>query len=332
MPLTSHLGTARDIDPLVRPFDAPDLIFEAADPPVLDRRVSMIQALLKWKGVYHGPVNARFDAVTAHAVSDFQGRNGLTKTGKVDRDTGKLLGLPYWDQAVELQLAPPFRDPGKFPVGFVFKFRALAEGGFFSAAPHKGHSNGNPLTLRAVRTNNPGALNISRWQKEMTGYAGKTGGDASQDHNQTTIYTSPEYGVAAWAYLLRVKYFNGDHAPVTLKRIIDKYRGGNNADDYIRGYNKYSNGTLTRDTLIDLYDNTQLAGLAIAAYSHELGAWYPLSEAQMAMGLQLADQQTVTWQRLPALRRLQRFPGNVRDYFDRGVDRLGHNEERLSDD
>ena len=332
MPLTSHLGTARDIDPLARPYSGSGLIFEAADPPVLDRRVSMIQAVLKWKGVYSGPVNAKFDAATARAVSDFQGHNGLTKTGKVEDVTGKMLGLPYWDQAVELQLAPPYRDEGKYPVGFVFRFRALAEGGFFSAVPHKGHTGGNPLTLRAVRTNNPGALNISRWQKDMTGYAGKTEGDASQDHNQTTIYTSPEHGVAAWAFLLRVKYFNGNPAPVTLKRIIDKYRGGNNADDYIRGYNKYSNGTLSRDTLIDLYNNTQLAGLAIAAYSHELGAWYPLSAEQMAMGLQLADQHTVAWQRLSTLRRLQRIPTDVREYFDRGADRLGHNEERLSDD
>jgi len=50
------------------------------------------------------------------------------------------------------------------------------------------------------------------------------------------IYASPEQGVAAWGYLLRVRYFHGDTSPVTLRAIIDKYRGGNNADDYIRGY------------------------------------------------------------------------------------------------
>jgi D-alanyl-D-alanine carboxypeptidase len=292
----------------------------------------MVQAVLKWKGHYRGPVTAKFDAATARAVAEFQGRGDQLKTGRVDRATGQMLGLPFWDPAIELQTEAPYRDTAKYPDGFVFRFRSLADGGFFSAVPHKGYTAGNPLTLRAIRTNNPGVLNFSRWQKDMTGYVGKTEASASADHSQTAIFMSPEHGVSAWAYLLRVKYFNGNREPVLLTQIVEKYRGGRAVSDYIRGYNKFSNGTLTSDTLINLYDNRQLAVLAIAAFSHELGTWYPLTDGQISMGLQLADQHTEVWRQRTVLQRMRRIPRNVLQYFDKGACCLGHNEARFSDD
>ena len=68
-------------------------------------------------------------------------------------------------------------------------FGSLVPGGFFSADP-------DDLNVhRSIRTNNPGALNFSSWQKSRLGYVGITQPDNSPDHNVTTIYRTPEHGV-----------------------------------------------------------------------------------------------------------------------------------------
>ncbi|MGO8557565.1 hypothetical protein ACC724_37925, partial [Rhizobium ruizarguesonis] len=50
-------------------------------------------------------------------------------------------------------------------------FGTLTKKGWFSAAPNDSSIN------RAIRTNNPGALNISNWQKQRPGYVGYTDPD-----------------------------------------------------------------------------------------------------------------------------------------------------------
>ena len=266
------------------------LVFGESNPPVFERRTAMIQAVLKSKGFYQGHFDGVFGAATTAAVKAFQSHGNLPVTGTVDAVTGKALAVPYWNGIVSLRLDPPYRDPAKFPAGTDFEFQSLAPGGFASSWPHKGYQSGNPLTLRAVRTNNPGAVNISSWQRTlMKGYIGKTEPDNSADRNETTIYLAPEYGVAMWGYLLRIRYFRGQHAPVTLRQVIDKYRGGLAPGPYIEGYKRFSNGLLSAEGAIDLYDNRQLAVLAIAAYSHELGFWWPLSDEQMQRAFAMTD-------------------------------------------
>ena len=64
-------------------------------------------------------------------------------------------------------------------------YGSLVPGGFFSADPEDMH------VPRSVRTNNPGALNISAWQKERRGFVGVTPPDSAG--NKTTIYRTPEH-------------------------------------------------------------------------------------------------------------------------------------------
>jgi hypothetical protein len=160
----------------------------------------------------------------------------------------------------------------------------------------------------------------------MPGYVGQSQADNSPDANKTTIYASPEYGVAAWAHMLRVRYFNGDHRPRTLLEIIRKYAGGNSIEDYINGYHRFSNGELNADTLIDLYNSQQMAVLAIAAYSHELSFWYPLSDAQMQRAFQLADETTRRWESRGFFARLR---ATIRGLFQMDKDGIAPNEERM---
>src|SRR5262245_45962999 len=67
----------------------------------------------------------------------------------------------------------------------------LVPGGAFRA---------DPMDLscpRSIRTNNPGALNFSDWQTSRPGFIGKTQPDGSANHNVTTIYRTPEHGIAS---------------------------------------------------------------------------------------------------------------------------------------
>lgn len=278
-------------------FDYDGLVFSRQGQIGLERRISIIQKVLAAKGYYTATVDADFGDLTEKAVKKFQADASLTVDGIVNKATGNALGLPFWTPFVELELVPPYRDDTKYPDGTKFRFQSLWPGGFYSSWAHRGYHSDNPMSKRALRSNNPGAVNISNWQRDtMKGYVGRTEADASSDANKTTIYSAPEYGVAMWAFLLRVKYFNGRRDPVSLRAIIDKYRGGLSPDPYLAGYKKYSQGVLEPNSMIDLYKPDQLGRLAIAAYSHELGFWFPLTNGQMDMAVAICDGYVQSWQ------------------------------------
>jgi D-alanyl-D-alanine carboxypeptidase len=265
-------------------------VFRQTTSNTLDRRVALLQSVLTDKSVYTAAIDGLFGSQTTSAVKSFQTSNGMTVDGVVGSQTGKALGLPFWDANKSRHLEPPFRDYVKYPDNIEFSFRSLIGiGNFFSSQPDATYSSSNMLTRRALRTNNPGAINISKWQRDsMRGYVGCT----LPDHygNQTAVYETPEHGVAAWGFLLRKIYFKGETDKVTIGDIVDKYRGDNPRDPYIDGYKKYSGGKLAEDYEIDLYDNRELARLAIAAYSHEFGSWYPLTDQQLLTGFSITDE------------------------------------------
>jgi len=266
-----------------------DLVFQRTARGGRDRRVALIQQVLTDAGFYSAAIDGAYGLATARAVEAFQADHGMTVDGVVNGKTGRALGLPFWDAAIRRCLNPPFRDDARYPEGTSFDFRSLIGAGYlFSGQPDVAYSSSDALTRRAIRTNNPGALNISQWQRDgMQGYVGCTSPD--RDGNRTTVYEAPEYGVAAWGFLIRKVYFSGMKDKVTVGEIVDKYRGTNSRDPYIDGYKKFSNGVLREDYEIDLYDNIAMSKLAIAAYSHEFGFWYPLTDEQVRAGLALTD-------------------------------------------
>jgi hypothetical protein len=69
------------------------------------------------------------------------------------------------------------------------RFGTLVKDGWFSATPD------DTGISRAIRTNNPGALNMSAaWQRMRPGFVGQIPADAAG--NVTTIYQTPEQGIA----------------------------------------------------------------------------------------------------------------------------------------
>jgi len=163
-------------------------------------------------------------------------------------------------------------------------YRSLTPGGFFSDKPF------DTSVKRAIRTNNPGALNISQWQRTFPGFAGITGADGSG--NRTTIYVTPEHGICAWHHLLANRYGFGEHGTLKVGTLARKYAGVASETDpaartYITGWRRWSGNTLTAASVLRLDDDADMVVLARAMFAHEIGAQSPLNDDQITNALTL---------------------------------------------
>lgn len=162
---------------------------------------------------------------------------------------------------------------------FSVAFDSLLTNGWFSAAP-------NDISVnRAIRTNNPGALNISKWQKSRPGYIGITPADGSG--NRTTIYRTPEHGVGAWYHLLAIVYGFGRSGHFTLAELAVAYAGGDEkaAKVYLDGWGRWSGGTLKEDAVVHLKDSNEVLKLAKAMFAHEAAQRSPLHDDQITWAI-----------------------------------------------
>ncbi|NTG45242.1 L,D-transpeptidase family protein [Rhizobium rhizogenes] len=163
------------------------------------------------------------------------------------------------------------------------KFGTLILDGWFSAAPDDISVN------RAIRTNNPGALNISGWQRSRPGYVGVT--DADANGNVTTIYQSPEHGISAWYYLISEIYQYGDTGQFDLKSLARSYAGGNAPESavkaYTDGWSRWSNGTLDENSVVHFSVEQELLPFAKVLFAHEAGALSPIQDSQIIHGIRI---------------------------------------------
>lgn len=253
-----------------------------------DRRVSLMQLYLKERGHYQSTIDGRFGPETTTAVQKYQRHKKLPENGVIDAATGGMMGMPFWTTDAKRTLDTPFRDEKLFQKDQEFRFQSsIGLGYFFSSWPDVVRDPKNCLTARALRTNNPGALNISKWQKDLNGYVGITKADGAG--NKTTIYETPEDGIAAWGILLRIIYFKGKTDKVTIGQIVDRCRGSIPRKPYLEGYLRFSDGELVEDYEVDLYEPTTMKKVAVASFSHEFGSWYPLLDEQLLAGLAASE-------------------------------------------
>lgn len=182
--------------------------------------------------------------------------------------------------AVPLPPAPPPAPnpgPGPAPAGAAGGFRALVPGGFFSSDP-------NGPAKRSIRANNPGALNFLPWQAERKGFFGKTQPDNTPGKNVTTIYLTPEHGVASWFTLLAVRYKLGRR--YSIRTLAAKYAGSMlRADLYVTAWVDLSGGTLSPTSVVDTADDAGMLALAKAMFRNEAGVPTPLSDEQILFGI-----------------------------------------------
>jgi N-acetylmuramoyl-L-alanine amidase len=239
-----------------------------------DPRVEIIETALQSKGAKIATATGRFTPKLAKTVAKFQQQKGLVVDGMVGTQTSKALGLDWKAEA-----APS----GIFNDKYGVYFDSLVPGGFFS------HDPDDLKVRRSIRTNNPGALNFSTWQKTVRGYVGITPPDNSSNHNRTTIYRTPEHGVAAWFILLADRYGFGAAGSFSLDALAKKYAGRDASDADIRAYSKgWSNasaGALTPGSVFHLQSTDELLSLGKAMFAHEIGKASPVSEAQIRFGI-----------------------------------------------
>ncbi len=164
----------------------------------------------------------------------------------------------------------------------VVAFGSLVAGGLFSRDPY------DLNVCRAVRTNNPGALNLRAWQKKRPGYVGFTEPDYSPDGNVTTIYRTPEHGVAAWYHLLAVRYAfpNG---VFTLHDLAIHYAGSPNdsraIETYVEGWSHWFGSPISATAQIGVKNRTAMLELGKAMFSHEAGKRTPVHDDQIAFAI-----------------------------------------------
>jgi len=121
---------------------------------------------------------------------------------------------------------------------------------------------------RSIRTNNPGAMNIAKWQRDFPGFVGTTKDDGKG--NVTSAWETPEHGVAAWKHLIDVVYGAGGR-PMTVSQIADRYAGGDGSK-YVAAWTK--SGELSPDTVIDPENNEQMN----PSLRQELARYYQIAD------------------------------------------------------
>jgi hypothetical protein len=162
-------------------------------------------------------------------------------------------------------------------------FTALVSGGFFSSEPD------NLKILRAIRTNNPGAINDTNWQHVLPGYVDKTIADIAG--NRTAIYCAPEYGVAAWYILLADRYkFKDAGGAFTILQLAHNYAGAKAAqsaiDAYVSDWCRLAATPLIPQSTIHLDNDDEMLNLALAVFKHESRTIVKISNEQILFGIQ----------------------------------------------
>lgn len=157
-------------------------------------------------------------------------------------------------------------------------FRSLVPGGAF------GDGTTGPVAFRA---NNPGAINGAPWERQWPGYLYDKKYDGV---NNTTVFETPEQGVAVWMELLR-RYRRMNL--VTIEDIIVYYGGGQ--ANYKREYEptvvRWTGLSPDTEIKIDGSDDATLLKFAKAIFAYEVGMHppcpLPWSDAQIKYGFAL---------------------------------------------
>jgi len=168
------------------------------------------------------------------------------------------------------------------PEGPAVGFATLVPNGFFSSAPF------DLAVRRSIRTNNPGALNISTWQRDYPGFYGSTQPDGAG--NVTAIYRTPEHGVGAWFHLIAMTYGFGHSGEISLRQLAERYSGTNSPDDkvvaaYLAGWVAAAQGQLSPDSTISLGQDQAVLILGKAMFNHEAGGATPVHDDQILYGI-----------------------------------------------
>jgi hypothetical protein len=152
-------------------------------------------------------------------------------------------------------------------------YRSLT-GGFYSKTPLDHDS-----APTSIRSNNPGAVNGATWERKFPGYVTEV---ETTPGNRTTIFETPEQGIAAWWQLLKNYRAAG---AVTVEQIITRYGGGQDYSNYLAFVIAQTH--LPAAFEIKLDDDAGLLKLAKAMFKYEAGRQIPWPDKQIMYGIRL---------------------------------------------
>jgi hypothetical protein len=153
-------------------------------------------------------------------------------------------------------------------------YRSLVPGGFYSSTPF---DKSIPVSIRC---NNAGAINGAAWEKSYPGYVDTV---ETTPGNKTTIFETPEHGIAVWWDLIRRYRVAGS---TTVGDIITRYGGGQNYSAYVEFVTKVTR--FLPEHVVSLDDDKTLLPFAKAMFRYECGrSTLPWSDAQILFGFEL---------------------------------------------
>lgn len=150
-------------------------------------------------------------------------------------------------------------------------YRSLVPGGFYSPDPN------DKKVPVSIRFNNPGAVNGASWERTYPGYCGEI---ETTPGNRSTIFETPEQGIAVYWDLLRRYRASG---VTTVGGIINRYGGGQDYSAYVKQVMTWTG--LTPETEIKLYgDDALLLNFAKGMFRYECGRIPPWKDEQIIFG------------------------------------------------
>lgn len=152
-------------------------------------------------------------------------------------------------------------------------FRSMLPNGFF------GDGRNGPVS---IRSNNPGAINGAPWETNYPGFVGNVKYDG---RNDTTVFETPEYGVAAWWELL--KRYRNMYNMKTVSEIIRTYGGGQDYSNYANAVEQWTGLDGDYEIVLDGSDDENLLKFAKAMFRYEAGQPTPLHDEQILYGFKM---------------------------------------------
>jgi hypothetical protein len=217
-----------------------------------------------------------------HHVTLYEGEEGGWYLGHGGNQSDKVQVSRFAKSGIRSVRRPPHPTamdemPVKvIPAGSLSRrFHSLI-GGFYSSTPMSRSS--GPV---AIRTNNPGAINGVAWARTYPGYVSEI--EITPGH-RSSIFETPEHGVAAWYELIK-KYHSA--GATTLRELMERHCAGEDYSDLLDEVVARTGVSADHELALE-GDDTTLLRFAKAMFDHAADRETPLSDNQILYGFKLA--------------------------------------------
>jgi hypothetical protein len=217
-----------------------------------------------------------------HHVTLYEGEEGGSYLGHGGNQSDKVQISRFAKSGIKTIRRPPHPTavdemPVKVvPVGSLSRRFHSVIGGFYSSTPM--NRSAGPV---AIRTNNPGAINGVAWARTYPGYVSEV--EIAPGH-RSSIFETPEHGVAAWYELMKKYQAQG---ATTLRELVERHLEDEDYADLLDEVVARMGVSADREIALE-GDDTTLLRFAKAMFDHAADRETPLSDNQILYGFKIA--------------------------------------------